>query len=108
MHCREHVGAFTLLSQASGFQTFFPHAAHSTNRPLRCSNGLRERDPFGMHASEQYRFRTACALVWHGKIAEQVWQTFQNGYTRLLLPCNFFCNLEDVLSASFNDAAMAS
>jgi hypothetical protein len=53
-------------------------------------------------------FRTACALSRHGKIAQQIVHTFQNGYTRRALPCDLFDRDDHKRSASFNDAAVAS
>jgi hypothetical protein len=54
----------------------------------------------------QYKFRVACSFVRQGKIAEQFWQTFQNGYR--LFAFKGFGALENVSSASFNKAAVIS
>jgi len=48
----------------------------------------------------------ACSFVRHGKIAEQVSQTFQNGYTLLAFQC--FGAGECFSSASFNNTTMIS
>jgi len=60
----------------------------------------------GTQARLQYRFRTACSFVSQGKIAEQFWQTFQNGYRLLAFQC--FGVPENESSISFNKAAMVS
>jgi hypothetical protein len=60
------------------------------------------------HSLLQVLFLTACSLVCAAKGLLQRWQVFQNGYTRLLFPCGFFCCDEYFHSASFNKAAMVS
>lgn len=113
MHRLEQTGRLTRFSQASGLQTFMPHAAQAIVLPLRSAIGLRQcgrgfESRALAHAGPQALFLVTCSFVGQGKTAEQCWQIFQNGYTRLALPCGFFSKLENERSASFNKAAMLS
>jgi predicted SAM-dependent methyltransferase len=76
--------------------------------PRLCSIGLCARGIVARHVCEHVVFRAACVALRHGKGVEQTLHVFQNGYTRFALPCRFFCVLEYVASAAFNETAMVS